>query len=331
MKEKQNNRISNTKIHKGMLLFYAACAMVLLIAFSIMIFRIMLNTELQDKLEAIRTAGYPSTLEELNDYYPAVPDAENAALLYKQAEMLMRSPYDKMFKKAGESKKSTELLFADEGSEEYRNPKLTFPQLIIMVGVAHRPLLGEHLSPESITANRRFIAANQDCIEMLKKAVKLPKCRFPIDLSNQIFSLRHLNELRSLARLASASTIMAAEAGNAQLATENILTMLKMCHAMDNEPIIISYLVSIAMQAMTVSAIEYTLSLVELDDNSLQQINNALQNCLIQHDKFLKRALIGERIAIINLDSRTAAYYKIQYQFGKFTGLLTKNFVRLST
>src|SRR5437762_12479417 len=34
------------------------------------------------RLEAIRSHGYPVTLTELQDWYKAVPDAENAALVY---------------------------------------------------------------------------------------------------------------------------------------------------------------------------------------------------------------------------------------------------------
>lgn len=37
------------------------------------------------RLTAIRQAGYPVTLSELNTYYPAVPDDQNAALVYQRA------------------------------------------------------------------------------------------------------------------------------------------------------------------------------------------------------------------------------------------------------
>ncbi|MCF6174689.1 MAG: hypothetical protein L3J71_02860 [Victivallaceae bacterium] len=68
----------------GMPLFYIACGTVLLAAFSLMMFRMSLNSQLNAKLAEIRAAGYPATLAELDDYYPAVPDNENAALLYEK-------------------------------------------------------------------------------------------------------------------------------------------------------------------------------------------------------------------------------------------------------
>ena len=43
-------------------------------------FRSKINAE----LDAIRKAGFPVTLQELNDYYP-VPQGENAADVYAQA------------------------------------------------------------------------------------------------------------------------------------------------------------------------------------------------------------------------------------------------------
>jgi hypothetical protein len=60
-----------------MLLFYCACALVLLCTFGLMTFRMVLNSRLNAKLDKIHAAGYPTMLAELNDYYPAVPDDDN--------------------------------------------------------------------------------------------------------------------------------------------------------------------------------------------------------------------------------------------------------------
>ena len=46
------------------------------------VYRIQLERLVKKSEDAYRAMGYPLELTELNDWYPAVPDAENAALLY---------------------------------------------------------------------------------------------------------------------------------------------------------------------------------------------------------------------------------------------------------
>jgi hypothetical protein len=321
------------KLHKDMLLFYAACAMVLIIAFGVMIFRMLLNAELKEKLDAIRAQGYPTTLAELNDYYPAVPDSENAAELYQQAFSLFRDTDDEIFKK--KSKKITITTSSDElfGDEAEQDKKITsqpkpFSNKIIIVGTAPTPPLGERLSAEYAIPNQQFVKENSDCAEMLKKAINLPKCRFPIDL-NEGFNtlLPHLNKVRSSARLLSLKTLLAADNGNTQQATANILALLKMSKALEQEPVFISYLVSIAIQAITINAIERILSLVELDDIELQQISDELEKFLSKQNSAIKRAFAGEQVMGLDLGTlvEDSSDYKIPYQVGKLTGLLTLN------
>jgi hypothetical protein len=148
MKEKKNNPRVKTKLHKGMLFFYCACVLVLLFVVGLMTFRVILNSQLKSKLNEIRAAGYPATLEELNDYYPAVPDDENAALLYEQAFALFRHTDDKRFEKDANGKpypKENSFWEDETDSDKKPNPK-SFFELVIVAGSADTPPIGEHLS-----------------------------------------------------------------------------------------------------------------------------------------------------------------------------------------
>jgi hypothetical protein len=62
-----------------------------LLAISFTVWRVNLARDVNAKLEAIRAAGLPTSGAELNAYYPAVPDNENAALVMTQAFALMRN------------------------------------------------------------------------------------------------------------------------------------------------------------------------------------------------------------------------------------------------
>jgi hypothetical protein len=68
----------------------AAFAFFALLAVSLLYWRGKLVMEVDAKLQAIRMAGLPTNGKELNAYYPAVPDNENAALVMTQAFALMR-------------------------------------------------------------------------------------------------------------------------------------------------------------------------------------------------------------------------------------------------
>ena len=52
-----------------------------LLAVSFIVWRVNLTHDVNTKLQAIRAAGLPTSGAELNAYYPAVPDNENAALV----------------------------------------------------------------------------------------------------------------------------------------------------------------------------------------------------------------------------------------------------------
>src|SRR5580698_367113 len=75
-------------------LLMAAACLVLLGLVVFVAWRIRLANDIDRQLAAIRAAGLPTNGKELNDYYPAVPDDENAALVMTQAFSLLRNyPY----------------------------------------------------------------------------------------------------------------------------------------------------------------------------------------------------------------------------------------------
>ncbi len=314
---------TKTKLHKGMLLFYCACVLVLIFAFGLMTFRMVLKSKLNAKLDEIRTAGYPATLAELNDYYPAVPDDENAAILYEKAFKLFHDIDDKIFEKDINGK--LYLKVSNRGGSPKNNdsnrPKL-FRELLIRV--EFMPLLLEHqLSEESNNANRQFVNANRATIKILKKAVLRPECRFPINFS--LFNL-----IRS-ARLLLISTVLAEKDDQPKQVIDNIMVLLKICHTMDNQSTYSSCIMKYALQRLTVATIEYTLSSVELDANTLQQISKSLGECLDEENKLLEQAFADTRIKTINFDDYMAKEPGLKYTYFilSLTGIITLNKLKI--
>jgi hypothetical protein len=324
MKEKNNNRTEKTKMHKGMFLFYLACAVVLLMAFGVMVFRMMLNAELKEKLDKIRAAGYPTTLAELNDYYPAVPDDENAALLYEKAFKLYHGVVDdEIFKNIGKGSASNSSL--------KNKQEKSFKDFILFTRNAP---LGERLSPKPAFPNREFVSVNKACIQMFKKAAKLPKCRFPIKFNQELYvEYPFLHFVTILIRLSAVDTILAAEVGNSKQAVENILAMLNAARTLNKVPKMISFKASIFREEFAINSLESALILTEFNNQDLIQISDSLKLSLEEQNNALKRTLIVERASKINSDWSKNAKVKIYnipvpYQFIKLSGIETLNLLK---
>ena len=109
------------------------------IALTFVIWRTHLRHVTHDRLHAIKASGLPISGKELNDYYPAVPDAQNAALVMTQAFALMR-------------------IYPDERSNKVE--ELSFP------------LRGQHLNPDEPKLRVGYVEMNSNAIEMARVAVQ---------------------------------------------------------------------------------------------------------------------------------------------------------------
>ena len=123
--------------------------------------------------------------------------------------------------------------------------------------------LGQSLTPEDRIANELFIKVNSECIETLKQASKYPICRFPIDfgLHYTVLEHLHLGNFNRSAALIATETILAANAGNSALVTNNILTILRVSDALDCESTLHLYRKKLEIITLGVKIIEYSLSI----------------------------------------------------------------------
>ena len=112
--------------------------------------RMRLTGAVDAQLAALRAAGFPTSGAELNQWYPAVPDSENAALVLTQAFALMRT-------------------FPDQRSNEVARFK--------------PPPRGQPLTPEQVQLLSDYVDLNAAALEKATEAVKLPNSRYPIDLA----------------------------------------------------------------------------------------------------------------------------------------------------
>jgi hypothetical protein len=194
-------------------------------------------------LEKVRDNGYPVTLKELNEYYTYVPEEENAALIYQKAFDLYKGDIE------------LEKEFMDSLSEYNKPYKITNQEKVIL-----------------------YLNAHKESLDLIRKASKYKKCRFPIDLTNGPETLLpHLSALRQAARLLAMESLMALKEGKKEYALQNIHSIMKIGEHLKNEPILISYLVDISCIKMAIKALKNILENTDLTESELKEIDTILE------------------------------------------------------
>jgi hypothetical protein len=212
---------------------------------------------LNREMNAIRQRGEPLTVAELAP--PPIPDTENAALLYRRAAS---------FKMTNDEKLQLEGL----------NPRSNQP-----------------LSPqEAATIRRRLLQKNEDVIELVRRASRLPACHFPHDWNQSVFGFDFpdLAAMRQFARVFRASALQKAMDGQMDGAIEDVGVIFRMSEHMTSDPILITYLVSYSTEAISLASLSEIMS-YPMTEVQRARIRRALPRASIEQS--FQRALRGER------------------------------------
>lgn len=232
---------------------------------AVVIWIIVGRNSLNARKGALQVQGMPTTLEELDAFYTAVPDDENAALIYLDAV------------------------------DAFRNVGRELSDKIpIVYGQQPMPDLGTPLDPAVLDAAQRLLEVNAETLRLAHEAAAYPRARYPIDLTRgpQV-NLPHLANIRNLARLLALHANVKAQQGDTQGATESIVAILGLAHSLSNEPILVSQLVRVAVTGIAAEHFARVVSLGPLEPDQLDAIDAAFAGD--QNPETFARALIGER------------------------------------
>ena len=225
-----------------------------------------LAREVNAKLAGIRAAGLPTNGKELNAYYPAVPDHENAALVMTQAFALIRD-------------------FPDRRS----NDELAGFEI---------PPRGQALTAEQKQLLSSYVATNEAALAKASEALKLPKSRYPVDFSPGLnTSLSHLHELRRLRGIAECESLLVTDSGHPDDVVTPISDMLGMARTLDDEPNVVSQGLRGRLIIMATATLEYCLNGKSLSDRALADLLSIFS--AVRQTNLTTRALIGERVEMI--------------------------------
>jgi hypothetical protein len=226
--------------------------------------RWQLNREVDSLLASYRAAGLPTNGEELNAFYPAVPDNENAALhIMQAAELLQEYPDDRLV--------------------ELRRFQV--------------PRRGEDLSPDQEVLLQGYIDLNRNALAKVIQALELPKSRYPVDLSAGLYAdLAHIGRVRQLGQLFQYQCLLALAENRLDDAVHSIKQVVGLTRSLDNEPMLLSSLTRDALLFMAVRCLERTLNPGPLNEQQLTQLSESFDG--VHQANIFARALAGEVASI---------------------------------
>jgi hypothetical protein len=232
------------------------------------IYRVMARAKLESRLKAMRAAGYPVTPTELDKWYEAPPDGENAADYIVEA-----------------------LAYLQKPKPEQRD-------LIPWLGNAEMPARTEPLGAKTASTIAQLLENNKDTIQLLQQGAALERSRYPVDLTRGLAtSVPHLADLRSAVRLLCLKAVLYGEQGQLESATDALICAFGVAKSQAAEPLIISQLVRRDCQAITVSVLERLVSQASLEQEHLVRLGKTLATAY--DPNAMARAFAGERCTVI--------------------------------
>jgi len=231
-----------------------------------LIWRLALRFDVHHQLAKVRAAGLPANLKELDKWYPAVPEEQNAALLVTKAMDL--------------------YVLTNRG---------------IVIGKFKLPPRGEKLSPAKKEYWREQVSLDSKALAKVDEALRLPGSRYPIDLSMGLATrLPHLSYLKSFGLLYQCQAVLAMEAGDYETASSNIIKILLLAGTLNKEPVLISQLVRLKIVDFAIEALERRIDSAPMNASEITNLVSAFERTADASDQFAI-ALIGERANLATL------------------------------
>jgi hypothetical protein len=236
-------------------------AMTLCLLATFILYRVVAHRALSQRIQAVRDAGYPIDLAELDVWYE-VPEGKNAADVYLRAFAAF--------------------------------PLNPDTQGVPVVSTIDGYDPDEPLSEEMAKRIEAYLALHTRTLALLEKAAEIEGSRYPGDLKKGLWlMLPYLGQLRRSARVLKLQSILDADRGEHDLAADRCITMIALARSLQDEPILISSLVSISIYAMTYKQVERLIVTGHLSDDSLLALTRTLEP--IDMDRMTLRAMVGER------------------------------------
>ena len=233
------------------------------------IYRYSLYSAVQRRLNAIHRDGFPSTCAELDRWYPQPPAGENAADFYQEA-------------------------FAHYSAWTNSKSSWTKQSQLPLAGTTNLPPRTQPLPAEMKQVISEYLADNAEALRLLHQAATMKQCRFRVDLSKGYpKSPPHLSQLRQAERLLELETVQTVEEPKPDQAVESVIASLSVARSLNQEPLVISWLVRLACVGDSIDSMERVLNRAKLADDQLAKLAGAIEEG--EDPRLLTRVFVGER------------------------------------
>lgn len=260
------------------IIFRSLIGLIVLFVLVFSVWRLHLAREVSQQIAKIQADGFPISGAELNAYYPAVPDTENAALVMTQAFAFIRNyPYEQ----------SNEVLHLD--IPPFKRT-LTEAQKKLLIG---------------------YVEMNSNALAKAHEAVKLPKSRYPVDFTANFDALLpHLPNLQKISRLAGYEALLAMQAKDDKTATDLISFQFALSHTLDGEPLVLVGLNQSKIIFNASRLVEYGLNQGSFDAATLLKFAGNFSNA--DKNGISSAGLVGERaVTLPYFQTNWLAIYRI--------------------
>ena len=214
--------------------------------------------------------NFPKSLAELNAWYVEPPEGQNAATFFLKGSQAI------------------EISQADQNSTD-----------LPVLGRGAMPALGEPIPSRTKANIAAVVQKNEAAWKSLQEGAGFDEARYPINLNlGSETLLPHLAKIKRAALFAQLRTDMFADDKQPQEAVDGILLSLALAQSVKSEPTLISQLVRVAIHAIDVASLEYTLNSAALSSADLERLSVAFAKAESQGSDSapFTRALVAERV-----------------------------------
>ena len=267
-------------------------------------YRYSLHRRVQDELKQIEAAGYPTTLEGMEAWYPTLLAGQNAADLYQQAFAALN----------------------DVAAWQHRLPGSRSVEW---------PPLGQPLPQSTLKDVEQYLSLNEEALRLLHEASRLEAALYPVSLA-QLKSGHHpahWHQIRHAARCLQMEGMMHAEYQRLELAAQSIVAIIKISQSLKNEPFLRSHKIRrFISEGLGVHTLERMINSLDFTESQLSKLRTAFDQAQISNA--LARIVAGERGAVIELLYRqrkvsgvTPQGVDVKSRFHKITGAHDREFL----
>lgn len=200
------------------------------------------KNKLRLKIDSLQAAGYPVTLEELDQSYSIPDNVKNAADFILDAISYYNEPNDWRVMKIADWK----TLSPQE----------------------------ESLSEEIMKHAASNLHDNQKSLELLHKAATLQYCRYPANLSAG--QKPKIIDIGKIVRLLGVEATVHAENGDSKASVNSLICGLGIADSLSNAPLLVCQLQRMASQDLLISTLEHIVNIIDFTDDQLAQLSKTI-------------------------------------------------------